>query len=154
MSRIQIFKKIPGMFKKFFALPAREKILYLESFLYQLIAGIVLKLVTFRMITRLFSLPSHLISGLPDPATQLSDHRIVRIKQAIRNTGMISPWKNKCLVQSLAARWMLNRRGIPSKLSLGMTLGPDKSVNAHAWLITTEVEVVEKNGDYLELYNF
>lgn len=159
-------RRIPEKFKKFMALPYRKKLLFFEALMFQFIAGLILKLVPFRKIPRLFALPSHsasrnfvatvprLTSHLSRLTSHLSHHTSQEIKQAIIITGGLSPWKNKCLVQSLAARWMLNRRGIHSQLSLGVTIGHDKKIIAHAWLKVKNFEVVEKNGNYLELYLF
>jgi hypothetical protein len=140
-------RRIPEKFKKFMALPYRKKLLFFEALLFQFVAGLILKLVPFRKIPRLFALPSHLISHISHLTSR-------EIKQAIIMTSRLSPWKNKCLVQSLAARWMLNRRGIHSQLSLGVTIGHDKKMIAHAWLKVKNFEVVEKKGNYLELYLF
>ncbi len=145
-------RRIPEKFKKFMALPYRKKLLFFEALMFQFIAGLILKLVPFRKIPRLFALPSHsALRNFVATAPRLTSQEI---KQAIIITGGLSPWKNKCLVQSLAARWMLNRRGIHSQLSLGVTIGHDKKIIAHAWLKVKNFEVVEKNGNYLELYLF
>jgi hypothetical protein len=124
-----------------------RKLLLLEAFLFQLISGLILKLVPFRIITRIFALPKNFTS-------HTSHLKSVDIKQAILRTSRHSPWKNRCLVQSLAGRWMLNRRGISSELWLGVAPGNDNKVIAHAWLQANDTEVVEKSGEYLGLYNF
>jgi hypothetical protein len=154
MDKDSTCRRIPGKFKKFMAQSFRKKLLFFEALLFQFIAGLILKLVPFRNIPRLFALPSHLTSHISRLTSHFSHLTSQEIKQAIIITCGLSPWKNKCLVQSLAARWMLNRRGIHSQLSLGVTLGRDKKMIAHAWLKVRNFEVVEKNGNYLELYLF
>lgn len=153
-------------FRNFIELPVREKMLLFEAIIFQLISGLILKLVPFRMIPRIFRLPSHLssqvssftshiplcgTSSLPLLVSPLTSQDI---KRAILISGRLSPWKNKCLVQSLAARWMLNLRSIPSQLSLGVALGENGKMIAHSWLRTDDFEVVEKAGIYNELYFF
>lgn len=133
--------------KIFLALPCHSKLLLLEAFLFQLIAGLLLKAVPFRLIPRFFANPSRL---RPDRSILL----LGEIKTATQNASRISPWKNKCLVQSLAARWMLRRRKIRSQLSFGVTSGIDKKILAHAWLAAGDFELVEKEGDYRQLYMF
>jgi hypothetical protein len=132
---------------KFLIQPWRKKLLLSEALLFQFVTGLILKLVPFRVIPRLFPLTSHLRAQTSPLVSQ-------EIKQVITITSRVSPWRNKCLVQSLAARWMLNRRGIHSQLSLGVTLDRDKKMIAHAWLKESDFEVVEKSGNYLELYIF
>lgn len=64
------------------------------------------------------------------------------------------PWKSRCLVRALAARAMLSRRGISSKLSLGVLLDDRKKISAHAWLTTGNLEGVANNGGWKELFTF
>jgi hypothetical protein len=140
-------RRIPKKFIKFMGLPYGNKLLYIEALLFQFISGLILKLVPFRNIPRLYALSPCLTSHISPLTSQ-------EIKQAIIITSRLSPWKNKCFVQALAGRWMLNHRGIDSQLTLGVTLGHEKKMVAHAWLKSGEFEVVEKNGNYLELYHF
>ena len=145
--------------KKFIALPLSKKLLFFESLLFQLIAGLLLKIIPFKMIPRLFtnrsSLKSH-ISPLTPHASHLTPPalRLMDIKTATQTASHLSPWKNKCLVQSMAARLMLNRRKIQSQLSIGVTFDQNKKMIAHAWLEAGDLEVVAKNGNYLEIYYF
>jgi hypothetical protein len=139
--------RIIDRFRKFLILSARKKLLFCEALLLQLIAGLILKVVPFRIIPRIFALP-------PGLRPQVSPLISLDIKQAIILANRISPWKNRCLVQSLAARWMLNRRRIHSELSLGVTIGHNEKIIAHAWLKARDFEVIEKKGNYVELYLF
>ncbi|TFG90083.1 MAG: lasso peptide biosynthesis B2 protein [Candidatus Atribacteria bacterium] len=135
-------------FKKFMDISRREKMLFFESLLCQLVTGLLLKVIAFKRIPRLFVGPQQAVSG------QQSSMILVQIKAATQRASRISPWRNKCLVQSLAARLMLSRRKIKSQLSLGVSTGGDRKMIAHAWLKAGDFEVVEKRGDYLELYLF
>jgi hypothetical protein len=136
-----------GRLRKFFSLPGRMKMLALESWVLQLVAGLVLKILPFRKITSLFATVNG--NGDPENADLVQD-----ISKALVYTERYSPWKNVCLVESMAARWMLNRRGIPSRCYLGVTTGQNGKMAAHAWIIAAGREVVAKNGSYLELYFF
>jgi hypothetical protein len=145
---------LPGKYMKFKAMKGPQKSLLIEAILFQIIAGFILKLLPFRLITRLFSLSAHFNSNAAANTASHTQINSIEIKKALMMSGSLSPWKNKCLVQALAARWMLNRRGMESKLSLGVAKGIDDTIIAHAWLKTKDLEVVEKSGDYLELYFF
>ena len=57
-----------------------------------------------------------------------------RVSAAIARSRRIVPWRSDCLVQALAARAWLDRRGIPSALSIGVKKAPAGTVDAHAWL--------------------
>jgi len=171
---------VSGRFRKFVALSRREKMLFFEALFFQLSVGLLLKILPFKMIPRLFnnrsSLKSHLsnlkshISNLTSQDSPLTPHSSLltphsspltphssplhEIKSATLQASHFSPWKNKCLVQSLAARRMMTRRGIHSQLSLGVTFDENKKMIAHAWLEAGDFEIVAKNGSYLEIYHF
>ena len=155
------------------ALSYREKMFFFEALFFQLSIGLLLKIIPFRWIPRLFSNPSGLssqISTFSAHRSPLSTHRsllrshtshltseasyLEAIKAATIYASRLSPWKNKCLVQSLAARLMLKERKIQSNLSLGMSFDQNKTLIAHAWLKAGDFEVVEQNGVYHELYLF
>ncbi len=70
------------------------------------------------------------------------------IKQAIRRANKRAFWKNTCLVESFAARWMLRRRGIRSKIYIGVKPDQKTKIAAHAWVISHGNEVVARSGDY------
>lgn len=39
-----------------------------------------------------------------------------------------------CMPQAMCGKWMLTRRGIPTKLHLGLRKGEEDKLLAHAWL--------------------
>jgi len=164
-----------------------EKILLTEAFFVQLWVGLLLKIVPFRWIPKMFADTNsreHAASargrtqwgkgrgarrnpGGGDTVEQKlksTEHGVQRreslisdlqmIREAIRRASKVSPWKNRCLVSSLAARRMLRRRRIASRLSLGMAKSSDGRLRAHAWLEAGGYEIVPDNGNYHELYNF
>lgn len=73
------------------------------------------------------------------------------IARAIDRADRLALWKNRCLVKSLAAQRMLKKRGISSRLSLGVAFDQNKKLVAHAWISAGETEIVKKNFDYKEL---
>jgi hypothetical protein len=152
--------------------------LFCESFTLHLFVGLLLKIVPFRWIPRIFSsrygpLPGTEIHRTPgeasghqiETATQpedqarhsLSGQRLImieKIRMAVQRAGWVSPWKNRCLVSSLAGRCMLRRRKIWSELSLGVAKNAAGKLVAHAWLKSGDFELVEKRGSYTELFLF
>jgi len=152
----------------FLALSGREKRLFLEAFFMHLWVGLLLKIIPFRYIPRFFSSPQFVSLTQEKSRTRSvgkeaqSRHNvpgrkpedITMIKRAIGRANVVSPWKNKCLVSSLVGRCLLNRRGIVSQLSLGVGKGADGKTVAHAWLKKGDYEIVEKGGDFTELYLF
>lgn len=134
-------------YRKYNLLQRKEKFLFLEALVLHLWVGLLLKVIPFRWIPRIFSSPQSAVGTQQSGDLQL-------IKSALLRAGRVSPWMNRCLVSSLAARRMLNRRKISSRLSLGVAKSANGQTIAHAWLKVGDFEVVEKSGDYKELYLF
>ena len=160
--------------RKFGKLSWHEQLLFSEACFLHLTTGLFLKIIPFRWIPRVFSNPQSAIlspqsAAAPDTLNRksqianrksetspLAPHSSIlyQVRAANHQASQVSPWKNKCLVSSLAARRMLNRRRIPSQLSLGVAKGGDGKLIAHAWLKAGDFEIVEKGGDFSELYLF
>lgn len=82
-----------------------------------------------------------LATGLGDkmvesPAEDTEPQRATatRIGWAVRALGRRLPWMSQCLVQAVAATWMLQRRRIPSTLYFGLSKDTDGELKAHAWV--------------------
>lgn len=131
--------------RKFCRLKWKEKLLFCESLFLNLYVGALLKVIPFRWIPRLFRSPQFAVGTLQPEVVE-------NVKVAVRQAGWISPWKNRCLVSSLTARYMLRRRRISSELYLGMAKNEAGRMIAHAWLVSCSTEIVEKNGQFISLY--
>lgn len=59
---------------------------------------------------------------------------IRRISWAIEAVAGRTPWESKCLVQAIAAKMLLRRKGLHNTLYLGVSKGEDGSLIAHAWV--------------------
>ncbi|MEG3162563.1 lasso peptide biosynthesis B2 protein [Sphingomonas sp. LB2R24] len=71
---------------------------------------------------------------LPAPLSQAEADMIFAIRWSI---GAVAPWlpfRTLCLQQAIAARAMLERRGIGSVLHLGVRDPTGTTLDAHAWL--------------------
>lgn len=132
---------------KFRKLALREKILFLEALFLHLWTGLALKVIPFRWIAKVFSSRQ---SSVGSPHAEV----VELIKTAIGRASKVSPWRNRCLVSSLTGRVMLRRRKISSQLSLGVAKNPEGKTIAHAWLKAGEYEIVDRRGDYTELFSF
>lgn len=144
---------------KFFSLSGKEKALFTEAFVLHLCVGMALKVIPFRKIpgifrSRHYGLPAESEANSRHPVSGQQYDLIRLIKDAVSRAGNVSPWKNKCLVSSLAGRCMLRSRKIPSELSLGVIKGAEGKVAAHAWLESGGLEIVDKRGDYIGMYRF
>ena len=84
---------------------------------------------------------------LPDvPSHQLSVAGT--IGWAVRAMAARTPWESACLTQALAGMIMLQRRGIPAALYLGVAKDADdpKNMAAHAWLTCGDTMVTGESG--------
>ena len=83
-----------------------------------------------------------------------SQEELLLVKRAVGRANRLAFWKNVCLVQSVAARWMLRRRKIHSEVFFGVKSGEESSpIMAHAWVVSHGMEVVNQGGEYKILLN-
>jgi hypothetical protein len=70
------------------------------------------------------------------PATDVPDasEHVRRISHTVLTMSQHVPWQSTCLVQAIAAKMMLQRRGTCSTLYLGVAKDGDEGLLAHAWL--------------------
>jgi len=136
--------KVARSIKRFVQIPFSEKRLFAEALLLLFTTKLILVFFPFKTCIRLFT--KKITQSDPTNIQQLR-----QIKTALDRANRLAFWKNVCIVQSFAARWMLNRRGISSKLSIGVMYDNHKKLLAHAWIITNEIEIVTKNSNFLEL---
>ena len=121
--------------------------LFLEAVVLHLWIGLLLKVIPFKRIPRFFA---SLKSKVESPDAKV----IELIRDAVARANRVSPWRNRCLVSSLAGRCMLRSRRIQSQISLGVAKDTGGRTVAHAWLRSGEIEIVERRGDYTELFSF
>ena len=81
--------------------------------------------------------------------TALNEDTLLKVRPIARSIKTIAkyvPWQSKCLVQSMAGKRMLAKRGIETTLYLGVDKqGSD--MKAHAWLRTGPHYITGGNGE-------
>ena len=131
-----------GYFSKFNRLSFREKLLFLEALGYLYLAKLMLWLFPFRWCLRLMR-----EKGTMDHRP--SQEELLLVKRAVGRANRLAFWKNVCLVQSVAARWMLRRRKFHSEVFFGVKSGEESSpIMAQAWVVSHGMEVVNQGGVY------
>lgn len=134
------------MFDQFIKLCAEEKKLFLEALFFLYCSKIILLVLPFNSCLKLMK-PANKMS------TQGEKEFLIKIKNAVRRANRLAFWKNICLVKSFAARFMLQRRGIGSKMFLGLQFKNEKELMAHAWLISGEIEIAPRiTSKFKEIY--
>lgn len=119
--------------KKFMILSSEEKKLFLEAYVILGIMRAAILTISFKRLTRsLEHLPKKAeISELTDKENATA----MRVGRAIIRTAAYTPWESACLVQSLTAQKMLQKRGIPGVFYLGASKDEEseEKMKVHAW---------------------
>lgn len=134
-----------GNLRKFYTLSAKEKQLFGEAVMLGMAAKLMLLLFPLRVCISTM--------GKASIGTEADRETLLAIRMAIRRANRLAFWKNRCIVQSITARWMLRRRKISSVLTFGVMHDTHDQLIAHAWLKAGDVEIVERGGDFLPLKN-
>jgi hypothetical protein len=111
--------------QKFRALSRQERWLLLKALVLLPAARRALRLGALRY------LPRTATSGGPPAAQTLeAAQRVAKMVGAAARHG---PWRPTCLEQSLVLLWLLDRRGIPAQLRIGVRKDAGE-LEAHAWI--------------------
>ncbi len=120
-------------FKKFTKLSSEEKNLFLEAYKTLGVMRVAILTVSFKRLTRsLDHQPNR------EEVTALNEKELeiaMMVAQAISRASAYTPWESACLVQSLTAQKMLQKRGIPGVFYLGAAKDEESEgkMKAHAW---------------------
>lgn len=131
---------------KFFHLPAKERAFFAEALTLLWIARIMLILFPFRICIKTIQKKKK--------GKQASPDILDRIRHSTIRANRTAIWKNICLVQSFAARWMLQRRGIESTMTIGVARDAQGKMIAHAWLSSGDFQIVAVNGGFVTLISY
>jgi hypothetical protein len=73
---------------------------------------------------------------------------VMKVKSAVIGVSKYTPWESKCMVQAVAAKWLLEKYNIPSTIYFGIMKDPQKNseLKAHAWLIVGEYVMTGREG--------
>jgi hypothetical protein len=117
---------------RFVGLSRAERRLFLEAVMWLGIFRTVILLIPFRRIAP--RLGAHMAEtplrdDVPEKRQLAKD-----VAMAVIRASRHVPWDAKCLVQAMAGKKMLKRKGIQSTLYLGLARKADHDMQAHAWL--------------------
>ena len=133
---------------KFIKLAKEDKKLFFEALFFLWFSKILLLLMPFKTCIK-FLKPAEKMNTQPTPEF------LRNVRNAVSRANKTALWKNICLVKSFAARFMLQRRGIPSVMYLGLQIDKEseKKLNAHAWLISEDITITPKGPAFKEIYS-
>lgn len=131
--------------RRFAKVGGHRRALVVEAVIMLLLARMALGLVPFQRLARRFGTfvaphaarcAAAMIPCSDDQARLAHD-----IGWAVTRAARHVPFPAVCLPQAMAARVMLNRRGIASVLHFGAAKNESRALDAHAWLDAAGVEV-------------
>jgi Transglutaminase-like superfamily len=138
-----LLRSIRRPLRRFAQVDARRRALVVEAVACLLLARLGLIFVPFPKLARRLG---HFVPP-SDPRALAARERGAQaalaqeIGWAVTRSARYLPFKAVCLPQAMAARIMLERRGVASVLHFGAARGADKPLDAHAWLDAAGVEV-------------
>lgn len=100
-----------------------------------LITQVLLRLVAFRLVVRLFGVVSRPLG--PVEIGRTPQRRAATVARALAAASSRLPFETTCLTRALAGRLMLGRRRIPSTVVLGVRRD-EAQLQAHAWLAVAD----------------
>ncbi|MBT2642183.1 lasso peptide biosynthesis B2 protein [Bacillus sp. ISL-41] len=79
-----------------------------------------------------------------------------KVAYAVKIISKYTFWESQCLVQAIAAMFMLRRRKIDSTLYLGTAKEKDGNLIAHAWLRSGSIYITgsEEMKNFVVVYKF
>lgn len=108
---------------KLFALSWTEKLVFFEA---------ILLLPVFWLRLHLFGLSR--ASGVLQPAkSPVSIEEAANLSRLVNVAGKYLPFPSTCLTRALLLDWMLQRRGAPCELRIGVRISRGR-LDAHAWI--------------------
>lgn len=122
--------------KKFWYLPSWQKRQATEALLLSVFLRVILSIVPFKNIAHFLGQQSQSSSKIH--LVQHQELQAEQIKRSLKLIGRITKWRNLCLVNAIAGKWMLYHRGVQSELNLGLGKDNHNQLIAHAWLICGE----------------
>ncbi|MBS0247532.1 MAG: lasso peptide biosynthesis B2 protein [Proteobacteria bacterium] len=126
--------------RRFAQVDGRRRALVVEAVLRLVVARLGLMFVSFPRLARRLGTLSPPQSSRTTAASR--DAAIVcEIRWAVTRAACYLPFYAACLPQALAARHMLQRRGIANVLHFGVTGRAANGIEAHAWLDAGGFEV-------------
>ena len=118
------------LIKRFFELTADDRCLLVQAFALQTAIAVGLRVLRFDVLRRLVDGSSG--SRVDHPVDLW--HTGKRVARAVAVSSRYLGTASTCLTEALAATVLLDRRGCPSHIAIGVRLSHQASFKAHAWV--------------------
>jgi hypothetical protein len=124
---------------KFFGLPASDR---------RLLASAAVSIIKARLTVTFVPVRKILAPITPRTDLPLPDSEASRISWAVETAARNVPSGENCLVRAIAGRAMLARRGVSSRIRLGVAKNLSDALLAHAWLECGD-RIITGEGEHL-----
>ncbi len=122
-----------------------DRRLVFEAGLLLFIVSVAVRVFSFPTLRRLLSDP---VQDRQPPGQNVSRTTAQRVGWAVSAAARRVPWRSTCLIETLAAAVMLQRRRCPYDVRFGVRLSsPSADLHAHAWLEHEGYVVVGDHGN-------
>jgi Transglutaminase-like superfamily len=120
-----------SLLRRFLQRPRRDQWLFVRVYILLGLARLAINCIPFSTLAKHLGTPSvESPTQIPPPHFQEAQ----RIAWAVSSASRYTPWKSNCFPQAIAAKYLLQRRGIASTLYLGAAFKQRTELEAHAWL--------------------
>ncbi len=133
--------------QKFIKLTKEEKKLFLEAYIMLGIMRASILTISFKRLTRSLEHQKSKVEMIPLTDDEMQTALLVG--QMVTRAAAHTPWESACLVQSLTAQKMLQKRGIPGVFYLGVARdkNAEEKMKAHSWSQCGDVILTGAEGD-------
>jgi Transglutaminase-like superfamily len=128
---------------KFIHLPAEEKNLFFKAVRISLWVRLLILLLPSVKLQKLLGTPHKESSQAIEKTVESV---AIKIYRNMRRSSVYLPFSEKCLVDAIVAKKMLQKYNIESTLYLGVAKDENKKLIAHAWLRYGNTFIVGKKG--------
>jgi len=133
-------RPVSGMVAGFVAMLGPEKAALIAAWLLLGLSAMALRLVAFRRLAPILGTPIGPVACVP-LIDGKQEERARLVKRAVRRAARIAPLRSDCLPQVLAGSLLCRLLAIPTTAYLGVRLGSNPNISAHAWLCAGPVPV-------------
>lgn len=115
---------------KLFRLPHSDRLLLGQAWAVLLLTDLIFRALPFNRVRAFCERVCRESNGPADPDIRINIQRVARL---VEIAARYSPARTTCLTEALTLAWLLSRRGIATKIRIGVAR-QDSCVIAHAWL--------------------
>lgn len=83
--------------------------------------------------------------------TKAEDDYALHLSKVMSMAASKLPWRTDCLIQCLAVKWILRRKGISSVFFLGVNHRSEKEFTAHAWLKIGNITIPQDRHSHMKI---